>query len=95
MFLAYKYGSLHKGLAVRCSCSIFFQSSSSLGFHQGLALAPGLLIRMVAVAALVMTLVSSEAAKSKKSVIFIRGVFLKKSVSSNFLKKITKIQFAF
>ena len=75
---------------LRCSRSMVFRSSSSSGFHQGLALAPGLLVGMLAVAALVMALVSSEAAKSKKSVIFRPRFFLKKSVSGIFLKKLLK-----
>ena len=74
-----------------CSRSIVFRSSSSSGFHQGLALAPGLLIGMLALAALVMALVSSEAARSKKSVIFRPWFFLKKISFRDFFKKITKI----
>ena len=54
----------------RCSRSIVFRRSSSSEVHQGLVLASGLLIGMLALAALVMALVSSEAARSKKSVIF-------------------------
>ena len=54
----------------RCSRSMVFRRSSSSGVHQGLVLAPGLLMGMLALAALVIALVSSEAARSKKSVIF-------------------------
>ena len=64
-----------------------FRSSSSSGFHQGLALAPGLLVGMLAVAALVIALVSSEAAKSKKSVILRPRFFLKKLLKFNSLFK--------
>ena len=53
-----------------CSYNIVFRRSNSLGVYQSLVIAPGLLIGMLALMALVITLVSSEAVRSKNSVIF-------------------------
>ena len=69
MFLAYKYERIKSGFLspFLCSLSIAFRRSKSSGFHQGLALLPGLLIGILALAAACIACESSRAAWSNSS----------------------------